>query len=707
MKKKAYVMAAVLALTTLGASVEASEVYTLPGITVTAGYLEYEQPALPGGFINEKATVGMLGNADIMKVPFSVSNINANTMAAYASPASGVTDTLAFNPSVRTSAGGTNNYVSIRGIAQTGRSMYVNGIPNIAIQGHIPYNFVESVSVISGPGMGTNGSTLEEAAGGVVNFQSKRALPGGNKSIGLSYRGGKSIESNVDIGARYGDNNRFGVRVTANYINGETTIKNEKLGQKTVFVNLDQHTSDSKTNLLLGYTKNKIMGGRRFMSFDNALKKLPITPAHDQMYRPEWFYNEYTDFIIGLNHEQKVNDKMTAFANLGYHYEDWPGYLDGAPKVINENGDITLSASDFPMKFNSKYLAVGVKGTFNISNVENEYLISYDWNKFHRDAGSSKGVWNGQGNIYKNNVWGNISSYAKPSLKSDYDQTVKGWNIIDTVKLLDNKLLVTLGVHGHSVDYTRFGVLQKSKNTSPIYGITYKLSPNITIYGNHAESFMKGTMVPAGQEYVNEREVLDPSKTKQNEVGIKIKNEKSLNTLALFNTEQANTIDVYVNQGNKKLKYMKSEGRQDYKGIEWQYTGNVGDKWDVIGGAMWLKAQQKNTSNGLNDGLNVNGVPQWSGNLGAVYHKNEKLSFIGRVTYLGSSTINNEKLRVPGFLRYDLGASYKLKMEKETVTITAMCYNLTNKKYWIPAAGSNLLDLSSPRTFVLSANYEF
>lgn len=152
---------------------------------------------------------------------------------------------------------------------------------------------------------------------------------------------------------------------------------------------------------------------------------------------------------------------------------------------------------------------------------------------------------------------------------------------------------------------------------------------------------------------------------------------------------------------------MKSEGRQDYKGIEWQFTGNVGDKWDVIGGAMWLKAQQKNTSNGLNDGLKVNGVPQWSGNLGAVYHKNEKLSFIGRVTYLGSSTINNEKLRVPGFLRYDLGASYKLKMEKETVTITAMCYNLTNKKYWIPAAGSNLLDLSSPRTFVLSANYEF
>lgn len=89
--------------------------------------------------------------------------------------------------------------------------------------------------------------------------------------------------------------------------------------------------------------------------------------------------------------------------------------------------------------------------------------------------------------------------------------------------------------------------------------------------------------------------------------------------------------------------------------------GKYKNKWDIIGGVMWLKAKQKNTSNGVNDGRNVNGVPKLSANLGAVYHSNENLSFIGRITYLGSSTINNEKLRVPGFLRYDLGASYKLK----------------------------------------------
>ena len=707
MKKKIYVMAAAMALTTWGVTVEASTVYSLPGVVVQGDSFVYEEATLPGGFINEKATVGLLGNADIMRVPFSVSNINANAMATYASPASGVTDTLAFNPSVRTSAGGTNNNVSIRGISQTGRSMYVNGIPNIAIQGHMPYNFVESVSVTSGPGMGTNGSTLEEAAGGVVNFQSKRAQPEGNRSVSLSYRGGHSMEGAIDFGRRYGNNNRYGVRVNSNYINGETTINNEKLGQKTIFVNVDQNTINSKSNLLLGYARTKIMGGRRFMSFDNSLSALPKTPDHIQMYRPAWFYNEYSDFIVGFNHEQKINNHVTAFTNLGYHYEDWPGYLDGAPRITNINGDFNLKASDFPMNFNSKYFAIGIKGEFNINKVNNEYLISYDWNKYHRDAGNINGVWQGQGNIYGNNVWNPLPNYIKPSLKSDYSEKVTGWNIIDTIKLLDDKLLLTLGIHGHSVDYTKKGILEKSKSSSPIYGITYKLSPSVTIYGNHAENFLRGTMVPAGQGYANEREMLDPSKTKQNEVGIKIKTGNSLNTIALFDIKKANTIDVFVTQGADTFKYMKLEGHQSYKGAEWQFTGNIKNKWDIIGGVMWLKAKQKNTSNSVNDGRNVNGVPKLSANLGAVYHSNENLSFIGRITYLASSTINNEKLRVPGFLRYDLGASYKLKMKNETVTITAMCYNLTNKKYWIPAAGSNILDLSSPRTFVLSANYQF
>lgn len=41
------------------------------------------------------------------------------------------------------------------------------------------------------------------------------------------------------------------------------------------------------------------------MSFDNSLSALPKTPDHTQMYRPAWFYNEYSDFIVGFNHEQK------------------------------------------------------------------------------------------------------------------------------------------------------------------------------------------------------------------------------------------------------------------------------------------------------------------------------------------------------------------------------------------------------------------
>ena len=61
MKKKIYVMAAAMALTTWGVTVEASTVYSLPGVVVQGDSFVYEEATLPGGFINEKATVGLLG----------------------------------------------------------------------------------------------------------------------------------------------------------------------------------------------------------------------------------------------------------------------------------------------------------------------------------------------------------------------------------------------------------------------------------------------------------------------------------------------------------------------------------------------------------------------------------------------------------------------------------------------------------------------
>lgn len=36
---------------------------------------------------------------------------------------------------------------------------------------------------------------------------------------------------------------------------------------------------------------------------------------------------------------------------------------------------------------------------------------------------------------------------------------------------------------------------------------------------------------------------------------------------------------------------MVQDGEQEQKGFEWAFTGQLAKKWDLIGGAMYLKAR--------------------------------------------------------------------------------------------------------------------
>lgn len=86
------------------------------------------------------------------------------------------------------------------------------------------------------------------------------------------------------------------------------------------------------------------------------------------------------------------------------------------------------------------------------------------------------------------------------------------------------------------------------------------------------------------------------------------------------------------------------------------------------------------------------------------YNPDEKFSIVGRAMYTGKADIYNEQLQTPSYMTYDLGVNYKTAFNKTPVTLTAMCYNLTDKNYWT-AYGNNLI-LSSPRTLMLSATFD-
>lgn len=306
------------------------------------------------------------------------------------------------------------------------------------------------------------------------------------------------------------------------------------------------------------------------------------------------------------------------------------------------------------------------------------------------------------GNIYNglhgNNIW-------YPSIETGLSSKDQYWGIslADTVKYKKAQLL--LGVHKHNASVDSYNKITGrvtqtvgSNALCPTYGFVYQPDEHTSLYASHSENFDKGTIVAS--KYANAGEVLNPAKTKQNEIGFKYANAGFLTSLGIFNIKQANNIDVY--KGNDT--YLQQDGEQEYQGIELSVNGKLADKWNFMGGLMYLDATQNKTLNGTNDGKTVNGAAKWNAVAVLEYNPDEKFSIVGRAMYTGKADIYNEQLQAPSYMTYDLGVNYKTAFNKTPVTLTAMCYNLTDKNYWT-AYGNNLI-LSSPRTLMLSATFD-
>ena len=700
--KKSLAMAVFCAVASVGfvANVHAEELdsYKMDNVVIQG-----EKDVLPGGLAKSVANVGLVGTGDVMETPYTVVNISEKTIETFSDPYSGFIGALAMNPSVRTHSGGVYTDLTIRGISMTGHNMYVNGVPGMLCMSNLTYNWVDSASIIAGPNLGVNGSALNESVGGSVNLSSKKATDQGNANIKIGYRGGSSFEESIDIGKRFGKENEFGIRVNAQNIDGETAIEGEDLEKQNIFINLDHRDDSSKTNVFVGYNHVNHKGGPDGFRFGKDVTRLPDAPSADRIYKPDWSYNEYDNWVATINHEQKLSDNLSAFINAGYHREDWYGFIDGNPKIKNDAGDFDIALSNSPLALTRKYAGIGLKGNFKVGEVKNDFVIGVDknWMKYYQDDGYPGYKWEGEGNIHQNNKWPDRDVVTWDAAHAN-NRYMTGWHIVNTMKAFDDKLQLTLGLHGHEAKRITPGKAdQVADAICPTYAVSYRFNDDVMAYADHTESFGMGSLV--GGKYQNKGDVLDPAKSKQNEIGVRFKTGQVLNNISFFDITRENTIEV---DEGAPLPYLRMNGERSYKGIEWSFNGSLAEKWDVIGGVMYLDVTQEKTDYGKNDGKGVSGTAEWSGTLGAIYRPDDKTSLIGRATYLDSTTIQEGKFEVPSYVVFDLGASYKTKLSNTPVTFELMCYNVAGKDYWMPRAGSDTLGLGAPRTITLSATFD-
>ena len=663
-------------------------------------------------FVAREGTVGVLGTQDTMKTPFTVTNITEKTVESFSNPTQPLDSLLAGSPAIRQSGSILHNDFTFRGFRANGTSCYVNGIPGLWTQFNAPTHIIARAEVVAVPNSGLSGTGTHyesDAAGGLVNFVTKRAGEKDFSRFTLSHSGHNLFGGYLDFSYRFGRNRDWGARVNIEKVDGETAVDGQRVKSSSVYVNLDHRDDRSKTNIFAGYRENEIINGQRWFKLASAVTRFPSVPDHSRNYAFNGMDKASYGWVMAFNHEQKFNDDWKWFMNFGLLHNKLNKnvmYEYSALTILNDNGDFNIREQSSTTPQKAYYWQAGVHGKVTRGEVVNNLTLAVDRAWRLRDGTRSFATYHlGTGNIYTGILNQIAPAYSGYESYLSNKTRIAGISFVDSIDY--KKLNVILGIHYHKANVDSYsaatGRVSSSANSSatcPTYAVMYSPTENFAAYMSHAENFNAGTVVGTG--YANTGDILPPAKTKQNEIGFKYNNKRLLATLSFFDIEQANNIEVM----RGALRYSLQDGRLRHKGVELGVSGPIGDKWNFSTGISYLDAKYDKTARGRYDGVIESGRPKWAGSLMLRYDADESFGAFGRVVYTGSAPVLYEKFWAPSYAVVDLGVEYKTKINNLPAKFSLTCYNVFDKSYWMIARGDNLY-LSTPRTLALTMSVDF
>jgi catecholate siderophore receptor len=244
-----------------------------------------------------------------------------------------------------------------------------------------------------------------------------------------------------------------------------------------------------------------------------------------------------------------------------------------------------------------------------------------------------------------------------------------------------------------NVDLARLDV-----NWSPRAGVVYQPTPRSSVYASVSRSFQ-----PSGEGLslaVNAAE-LKPESSRNVEAGAKAElfGGRASATAALFRLDRSNIKTTDPIDPTKLVLV----GQQRTDGLELTFDGRLQDRLTARVGYAWLDAAVLR-SNTVSSGVPIEGnrpglVPRHSGNIWAGYHLTERWSFGGGAIATGRRFTSNDNLvSLPGFVRIDAAASYRLSAWE----IALNARNVFNRHYYETAATNFQIAPGVPREVVLT-----
>ncbi|ARB27638.1 TonB-dependent receptor [Pseudomonas tolaasii] len=670
-----------------------------------------------GGQVARSARLGVLGNRSINDVPFSVVSYTAKTIADQ--QARTVGDVLLNDASVRQSSGFGNfaQMFIIRGLPLNTDDIAFNGLYGVLPRQIITTEALERVELFKGPNAFVNGvSPAGSGIGGSVNLVPKRAEDVPARSVTLDYASDGQTGGHIDLGQRFGEDNRFGARVNLARHGGDTAIDDENKSSQMIAVALDYRGDRLRVSTDVGYQKERINNGRSVV-YPNGTQ-VPKAPSANHNYAQDWSWSELEDTYGMFNAEYDLNEHWTAYVGGGAKHTRENGQYSSL--YVGNDGSGRVGFLYSPHDEDNKSAMAGLNGHFTTGPVTHQVNFGLS------------GIWGEQRSAFEailqaNRVPGNLynpTQVPRPTVTyfgSDiHDPRIVGKNRIksaavsDTLGFIDDRVLLTLGVRRQTIEVDAWNTTTGARNanyaetiTTPVYGLVVKPWEHVSFYANRIEGLAQGPTAPL-TNVTNPGEVFAPNRSKQTEAGVKLDWDSYGATLGVYRIEQPNSA---TNRNPNGTNTFSVDGEQVNKGVELNVFGEPVDGLRLLAGATWMDTELKKTSNGLTDGNRAAGVPRFQYNVGADWDVPgiQGAALSARVLRTGGEYVNAANtLNIPAWTRVDLGARYGFKADDKYITLRANVENVANKAYWASASTSNnYLTQGEPRTVKVSATVDF
>ena len=669
----------------------------------------YDGDTYAGGQVARRGAQGMLGTRDFMETPFSITTYTADAVKNQQARTLG--ELIASDPSVRATnpAGGRYEQFTIRGFSLFNSDVSYNGLYGVLPTYTIDMEMADRVDIFKGPTQLINGISPRGSVGGGINVVPKRAT---DKDI-TSFTGTWASESQaggaVDVGRRFGEDNKFGIRFNGVKQAGNTAWDHQSVDREMAVLGLDFRGERLRLSTDIGHTERNTDAPQERVQVAAAA---PVPKASDvrRNYAQAWSKARTNDTFGTFNGEYDLSDNVMLYGGVGVRKSNHD-FLRHAVSVSNAAGDFRVQPRDFTRDENVRTYTAGVRNWFHTGPVSHEVNLAASYFDMDFTNGGAR-YGESSSNLY------NPVQTPTPSVATRQDAKVYTENkfsavaLSDTLGFFDDRLLLTLGARWQrvKVDDWSNGIKGKTaydeEKLSPSGGLLFKATDRLSLYANYMEGLSQGKIAPTTSS--NSDEIFPPFISRQVEVGAKYDAGAFAVTAAVFRIKQP------AYETNATTRLFGPNGKRENAGAELSVFGEPLKGVRLLGGVMYIDSKLKDTTNGTWDGNRAPATPKYNVNLGAEWDVPglEGVTLTSRGIHSSSQYLDQSNLKeIDAWNRIDVGARYAFKVDDKHVTLRANVENVADKRYWSSAGASDDsepgLTLATPRTYLLSATVDF